>query len=239
MARPTRTATVVMQEAKDWGPAASGIFNNIRTPAALIAGATFGGIFALQPSLADTALQGAAKRIYLLIGIGTLASELVATIVATCALEKLSDEQALNRVGSYEGVKSFLRGVGLELDYVASETHFLFGVLGFAIMVGMRAWIAFACPAFGVAGLSTIIAALCLMLFFINGGSSNAARPFAFLQEARLYVELLLQQAFSKPMSPWLLGAIGASAFTLVRVALGLRAILMMGGCSWALRSVG
>ena len=38
------------------------------------------------------------------------------------------------------------------------------------------------------------IFALCLMLFFINGGSSNAARPFAFLQEARLYVQLLLQQ---------------------------------------------
>ena len=66
---------IAQADAKDFRGEASNLFNNVRTPAALVAGATFGACFALQPAVGDTRIIGLLKRFHMLLGVGAFSAE--------------------------------------------------------------------------------------------------------------------------------------------------------------------
>ena len=127
---------------KQFDGAASAVFNNLRTPAALVAGAAFGGAFGLQLNSADAFALALAKRAYVVIAVMALASELLVVVTATCALD------AMNRADSLvpaETLSCWFEQNGLELENLVCTVHFFFGVLGLTAMVGLRAWITISC----------------------------------------------------------------------------------------------
>ena len=120
---------------KQFDGAASAVFNNLRIPAALVAGAAFGGAFGLQLNSADAFALALAKRAYVVIAVMALASELLVVVTATCALD------AMNRADSLvpaETLSCWFEQNGLELENLVCTVHFFFGVLGLTAMVGLR-----------------------------------------------------------------------------------------------------
>jgi hypothetical protein len=83
---------VAAAETKDFSGEASNLFNNIRTPAALVAGASFGAAFALQPVSGEALAVGLCKRVYLLISVGAVSAELIAVLVSSTTLGRLGSE---------------------------------------------------------------------------------------------------------------------------------------------------
>ena len=150
---------------KQFDGAASAVFNNLRTPAALVAGAAFGGAFGLQLNSADAFALALAKRAYVVIAVMALASELLVVVTATCALD------AMNRADSLvpaETLSCWFERNGLELENLVCTVHFFFGVLGLTAMVGLRAWITISCARIAKGTLGLIASVVLIMISMLN-----------------------------------------------------------------------
>ena len=150
---------------KQFDGAASAVFNNLRTPAALVAGAAFGGAFGLQLNSADAFALALAKRAYVVIAVMALASELLVVVTATCALD------AMNRADwlvPAETLSCWFERNGLELENLVCTVHFFFGVLGLTAMVGLRAWITISCARIAKGTLGLIASVVLIMISMLN-----------------------------------------------------------------------
>ena len=150
---------------KQFDGAASAVFNNLRTPAALVAGAAFGGAFGLQLNSADAFALALAKRAYVVIAVMALASELLVVVTATCALD------AMNRADSLvpaETLSCWFERNGLELENLVCTVHFFFGLLGLTAMVGLRAWITISCARIAKGTLGLIASVVLIMISMLN-----------------------------------------------------------------------
>ena len=67
---------------KDYSSEAAGLFGNVRIPAALFAGAAAGAAFALPLGVSEGLKVGLVKRLYALLMMGSLSSEIVAVVVS-------------------------------------------------------------------------------------------------------------------------------------------------------------
>ena len=178
---------VAAAETKDFSGEASNLFNNIRTPAALVAGASFGAAFALQPVTGEAMAVGLVKRIYLLISVSAVSAELIAVLVSSITLGRLGSEG--KRSASSGSVVDFLRE-HYELEWVACQFNFQIGLLGLCAMVGIRAWVAFACPRFGRIACGFVTSALLTMLALMEtcNGTCNKS---GLVPMGLRYVQLL------------------------------------------------
>ena len=150
---------------KQFDGAASAVFNNLRIPAALVAGAAFGGAFGLQLNSADAFALALAKRAYVVIAVMALASELLVVVTATCALD------AMNRADSLvpaETLSCWFEQNGLELENLVCTVHFFFGLLGLTAMVGLRAWITISCARIAKGTLGLIASVVLIMISMCN-----------------------------------------------------------------------
>ena len=150
---------------KQFDGAASAVVNNLRTPAALVAGAAFGGAFGLQLNSADAFALALAKRAYVVIAVMALASELLVVVTATCALD------AMNRADSLvpaETLSCWFERNGLELENLVCTVHFFFGLLGLTAMVGLRAWITISCARIAKGTLGLIASVVLIMISMLN-----------------------------------------------------------------------
>lgn len=150
---------------KQFDGAASAVFNNLRTPAALVAGAAFGGAFGLQLNSADAFALALAKRAYVVIAVMALASELLVVVTATCALD------AMNRADwlvPAETLSCWFERNGLELENLVCTVHFFFGLLGLTAMVGLRAWITISCARIAKGTLGLIASVVLIMISMLN-----------------------------------------------------------------------
>ena len=150
---------------KQFDGAASAVFNNLRIPAALVAGAAFGGAFGLQLNSADAFALALAKRAYVVIAVMALASELLVVVTATCALD------AMNRADSLvpaETLSCWFEQNGLELENLVCTVHFFFGLLGLTAMVGLRAWITISCARIAKGTLGLIASVVLIMISMLN-----------------------------------------------------------------------
>ena len=150
---------------KQFDGAASAVFNNLRIPAALVAGAAFGGAFRLQLNSADAFALALAKRAYVVIAVMALASELLVVVTATCALD------AMNRADSLvpaETLSCWFERNGLELENLVCTVHFFFGLLGLTAMVGLRAWITISCARIAKGTLGLIASVVLIMISMLN-----------------------------------------------------------------------
>ena len=106
--------------AKDYSGEASNLFNNVRTPAALVAGATFGAVFALQPAYGDAKIIGLAKRVHMLLGVAAFSAELIAVLVSSITLGRLGSKSLS---GASSGASSVTEFIDLEYELELSLIH--------------------------------------------------------------------------------------------------------------------
>lgn len=170
------------------------MFNNVRTPAALVAGACFGAVFALQPAATDTPLVGLAKRIHMLIGVTAFSAELISVLVSSISLGRLGTRPATRILEEAPPtcVHEFIEGE-MELEWVTTQFNFLFGLLGLAAMVGLRAWVAFSCPLFGKIAVGFVTSALLTMLSFAQQAQGDRYSSIGAMGVR--YIQLLLAKA--------------------------------------------
>ena len=217
--KPTwrRVDLVAASETKDFSGEASNLFNNIRTPAALVAGATFGAAFALLPVSGEDMAIGLCKRVYLLISVGAVSAELIAVLVSSVTLGRLGNEG--KRSASSGSVVDFLRE-HYELEYVATQFNFQIGLLGLCAMLGIRAWVTIACPKFARIAVGFVLSALLTMLAFMQTPSDKRNMTLAAM--AIQYVQLLAEKCW-RERSVLLLLSLGAGAFSIGELGMALK----------------
>ena len=147
---------------KDFAPAAASLFNNMKTPASILAGAMIplgflaplpqppwvkavppankSGEEAAESVVASAITRGLDRMLrksYLLVTLFSLGSELLAIIWSTVAVNQLTE----TIVPPAESVWALLQRDWYNLAWAATNSHFLFGMLGFMWMVGTRAYL--------------------------------------------------------------------------------------------------
>jgi carbonic anhydrase/acetyltransferase-like protein (isoleucine patch superfamily) len=200
-------------EKKDYTGAAVALFGNIRIPAALIAGASAGAAFAMPALVVNEGLQfGTAKRLYSMLMMGSLSSQIVAVVVSTLAVTALSTR-------SYALTSSVqeLLSKEVDLEWVAVRWHFLTGILFFLVAIGLRAWITISCPIISKGALGLIVSATLLCMAFIQDMESYADGVLSGFGSLR-YVRLLVQRITQKKRPLFAL-AMGVSAMTSLFIA--------------------
>jgi len=132
--------------------AAAALFGNIRTPAALVAGACLPLGFAFAfPTKEDTAQLRALKRLNVLLAFLAVNSELLSVVFATNAINRLhflagSNTMADSSVGS---VIELITDPQFTQHWLGVYVHFIVGVIGLVGLTGIRTWLAVG-PRFGL-----------------------------------------------------------------------------------------
>jgi hypothetical protein len=191
-----RQTGVALEELKDYSGAASSVFGNVRIPAALFAGASAGAAFALPLASSEGLRVGLVKRLYALLMMGALSSQIVAVVLVTLSVASLTTLESKTLTSS---VGQLLRQ-DYELEWVGCRWHFLSGVLMFVVGIGLRAWITIGCPVIAKAALGIIVSAALLCLAFIQDLKQGGEMVNGFFKLPVRYVQLLLARAKSKPL---------------------------------------
>lgn len=121
----------------DHSGAAVSLFNNMRTPAALIGGAIIPlGIITAQPlEDTDTARAKFMKKTSLLLAVVSLLSEILAVTYSSIAINKLVEVKSPLTAGVAELLEQTH-----ELAWLGTNVHFLLGLMGFGLSVGLKAF---------------------------------------------------------------------------------------------------
>jgi len=176
---------------KDFRGEATNKFNNLRTPAALIAGASLGACFALQPAAGDALPVAIAKRGHLLLGVVAFSAELISVLVSSLTIGQLGSGSASG--AEHADVAAFM-DAEYELEWITTEFNFLVGLLGFTCMLGLRAWVAFSCPLFAKIAAGIVTSAVLLMLSFTQDSTKHFSLPSMGLR----YFTLILAKAWAQ-----------------------------------------
>lgn len=139
-------------ELKDYSGEVSSLFNNIRVPAALFAGASAGAAFAMPIAAGEGLRIGMIKRIYAMFMISALSSQIIAIIVSTLALMTLT----MGKSPLTSSVNELMQSK-FEFDWITAQFNLLSGMLLFVIGSGLRAWISIGCPVVAKACLGIIV----------------------------------------------------------------------------------
>mmetsp|Transcript_7748 Transcript_7748/g.11769 ORF Transcript_7748/g.11769 Transcript_7748/m.11769 type:complete len:291 (+) Transcript_7748:120-992(+) len=192
-------------ELKDHSGAAAGLFNNMRTPAALILGATIPLGLLMAPDLeeGDSPAMILLKKTLLLLAMSSLLSEILAITYATVAINKLSELQYHRTMTVADLIENHF-----ELAWIGTNIHFLLGLFTFGLLVGFRAYFKYGEPAGKIIG-SLSVAAILQATSFVNEGIAmghgdidNTEFQFAnnlFMLTMR-YIRLLLCRVKKGPL---------------------------------------
>jgi hypothetical protein len=179
---------------------ASNLFGNVRIPAALFAGASAGAAFALPIMPGVGVKMGLVQRVYSLLMMSALSSEILAVVVSTLAVSSLATRKTPRTLN----VGALLRQE-YELEWVAVRFHFLCGLIMFITGIGLRAWITIACPIIAKAALGIILSSAALCVAFIQDVEQHQADDCGGLLDgfAKLptkYFTLLAKKSMQKPL---------------------------------------
>ena len=155
----------------DFSGPASTLFNNMRAPASLLAGTLLGATWSLAPLATDSSAVALVKRLHTLVGLLAACSELIAIIVCTVAINKLSEI----RSPQTDGVGGLLASSSYELSWTAANANFFFGLLGLVTMTGARGYLILASSGkcYAAAAACMAAAAGLLMTSTINTGIAS------------------------------------------------------------------
>lgn len=185
------------QKLKDYRNEASNLFGNVRIPAALFAGASAGAAFAMPIVGADNLRLGLVKRVYALLMMAALSSEILAVVISTLATSNIASRQDSTNMLT-TNVSELLKNY-YNLEWIATRYHFLNGVLMFIIGIGIRAWVTISCPIIAQGALGIIVSSTLLCLAFIQ-----ELQPVDILDGClRLpikYIQLLWNRAKQRPI---------------------------------------
>jgi len=189
-----------------YAPAATSLFNNMKTPASILASAMVPlGLLNTLPvneKHPDNKFTNILRKSYLLITVVSFFNELMAVMWATVAVNRLTETV----VAPAESVWHLLNR-DYSLSWAAVNTHFVLGMIGFVGIVGTRAlFMLQLCETnkyLSTALSSSVGAAFALMIAIVNRGvekgGSNEVRGFGRNIFGLLgnYAYLLRKQAFS------------------------------------------
>lgn len=178
---------------KDYSGEASGLFGMVRVPAALFAGASAAAAFALPISHTDGVVVGFVKRLYALLMLGALSSQLLAIVVSTTAMGELSYYPHSPTVS----LDAFIRKY-CDFEWTTTLANFVFGMLAFVFGSGIRAWISISCPIVARAALGIITSATLLAIAFLN--DSYCKHGETLLRLPLEYVTYLYKNARRSPL---------------------------------------
>lgn len=227
------TSSPTRLDAAQYAGQAIGLFNNMKTPASIIAGAIvpLGFLAPLQITSDpdDTVWERRARRFYAVLSAVTLATELIAVMWATVATNQLTE----TAIRPAESVWHLLKR-DFELEWAAVNTHFVIGMLGFLSMIGSRAYFMAQKGLLGKSVLGVAVSGLALMVSIVNRGvaAGGGAHPTtgtamrygaSVLALARRYTTLLVGRAIA-PASIGPIEIISVSTFVL-SVAAAMRAV--------------
>mmetsp|Transcript_1010 Transcript_1010/g.1976 ORF Transcript_1010/g.1976 Transcript_1010/m.1976 type:complete len:296 (-) Transcript_1010:50-937(-) len=187
-----------------YAPAATSLFNNMKTPASILAGAMVPlGFLSPLPALDDkeeSKYHIIMRRLYLLITLFSFCSELLAVMWATVAVNQLT-ERAIQPA---ESVWHLLKR-DCDLQWSAVNSHFVSGMLGFMWLIGTRAFFmvqAAKHPTYMTISTASLIAgALMLMVSVVNravaagGGTEGSSYGGTILALFGRYIYLMGKQA--------------------------------------------
>lgn len=150
-------------ETKDYSSEACALFGTVRVPAALFAGASAAAAFGLPISPSDGVVVGFVKRLYALLMLGALSSQLLAIVVSTTSMAQLSYYSHAPTKSLDEFIKE-----SYDFEWITILANFFFGMLSFVFASGIRAWISIACPIVAQAALGVIVSSTLLAVSFLN-----------------------------------------------------------------------
>ena len=136
----TKTTMTALNAAalSQYAPAAINLFNNMKTPASILAGAMVPlGILNTLPkcqSGTENKLLKVLRHTYLLVSLLSFFSELMAVMWATVAVNQLTETV----VAPAESVWHLLKR-DYDLAWSGVNSHFVFGMIGFMWMIGVKA----------------------------------------------------------------------------------------------------
>eukprot|EP00967_Tisochrysis_lutea_P130588 scaffold226110_cov37-Tisochrysis_lutea.AAC.1 len=180
----------------------AGLFNNMKTPASILAGALvpLGFLAPLPSPRADGEPSHATliRKLHLVIATASLSSELLSVMWATVAVNKLTETAVQPAVSTWALIQR-----DFELPWLAVNAHFVLGMLGFMAMVGSRAYLTAIGTPYGLEAAGCATASLLLMLSVVNrgvesGGGEGLRYGSNILALIVRYVSLLLHQAIFK-----------------------------------------
>lgn len=158
---PTTTTTTT---GKDFVHEASGLFGNIRIPAALFAGASAGAAYAMPvTAVADSLLLGFAKRLYGVLMIHALASQIVTIVVGTMAMANMAGRN--HGVPQFTNLSAWIRHY-YYAEWTTVKFQFITGILAFSTASGVRAWVTMGCPVMATVSVGGIVSATLLSMAF-------------------------------------------------------------------------
>ena len=204
----------------DHRAAVSALFNNMRTPAALIGGAIV-PLGINNPPTIDWKKDGAKtrliKRFYQLVGVFSMYNELLAIVYATIACNKLAE---VNH-GPTASVDALISRE-CELAWIGTNLHFLAGLAGFGTMVGIKRYLCIEkTPTVSIVSGLWTAAALCNGMAIVNrgiaqgdGDGGNFGKNIVHLMVR--YIQLLYRDA-QGPLSYIALGLVVASGVVIGR----------------------
>jgi hypothetical protein len=156
---------------KDHSAVASGLFNNMRTPAALIGGSLvplgmLGSPLILKD---DSKRMQLFKKANFLIAVASLLSEVLAVTYSSIAINKLVEvpQPATATVAD-------LISQNHELAWLGTNIHFLLGMMGFSLIVGARAFFMFG-GSTGKIGMGWAVAAFLQAISIVNKGIAQGS----------------------------------------------------------------
>jgi len=116
---------------KDYSVAAAGLFNNMRTPAALVGAALvpLGILSAPKMKPSDTQASRFFKKVNILLAIASLLSEIIAITYSTIAINKIVELEAIPT----KNVSQFIGTYHL-LPWLGTNVHFLLGLFGLGFL---------------------------------------------------------------------------------------------------------
>lgn len=194
---------------------AASVFDSLRVPASLFAGAAAGEAFALPIAQGDDSFCVSVKLIYALLMISALSLEITAIVVSTLSIGTLTDVQD----SSYKSMSDLLFGE-LELELVTSRLTFLLGLVTFAFGNGLRAWTAFHGTLVGVAALGIIFSGTLICLAFLDElGQTSFGKQGSLLGLPVRFTQLILKRSETSPLFAL---AVAASIVTTVLIFAGL-----------------
>ena len=161
----------------------------MRTPAALLAGVTFGALFGMPLVTGDPLLLSLLKRGYVIMLGAALGCQLLAIIASTAGLMKLV--AAVDAPShQYESPVAQLQAE-LPLEWMACTSNFCAGLLLFTVAVGIRAHISIACPYASKVLVFMFLGVFLSMFEFVNTNAYELTGTAGLLPLTWEYIKLV------------------------------------------------
>lgn len=198
---PHRNKITSHKAMADYTASAATLFNNMRTPASIIAGAMlpigFLSPLKIDPDEDEGIFSTFLRRIYPLVSVLSLCSQLLSVMWATVAVNQLTE----TKIELTSSVWHLIQR-DFYLPWVATNAHFVIGMMGFMWVISSRAYFLASKGPAGASAAGLAFSSLLLMISIVNqgvaaGGGKNMRFGSSVLSLFRAYAVHMINRASS------------------------------------------